>query len=356
MLYHLLYPLSAEVGFLRLFGFITFRAAYAGATSLIITVVLGPYVIRWLKRKGFVSGTREPTLHKKKSGTPLAGPLIIFSLILSSILWADIGDPYVWIMLYTVLAFALLGFIDDRKKVQRGKGTAGRYKFICGALIVVPIALYLTLFPKRPDITTLTTLLFIKNIFWNLGILYVPFVILVVLATANSVNITDGIDGLSCGLVGIGGIVFALIAYLSGHFRFANYLNILFIPGGGEVTVVLAALIGTTIGFLWFNAHPAQAFMGDTASLPIGGLIGVSAVIIKQEVLLLIVGGVFVLETLSVILQVLSYKIRKKRIFKMAPLHHHFELKGIPEHKLLIRFWITGILFAILAISTLKIR
>jgi phospho-N-acetylmuramoyl-pentapeptide-transferase len=358
MLYHLLYPLAWKFGVFNLFRYITFRAAYAGATALIIMIVFGPHMIRWLKYRGFVSGIREPKLRNQevKKGTPLAGPLIIIAILVSSFLWADFKEPYVWVMIYTAFAFAFLGLIDDIKKVRRGKGIIGKYKFIWQMLIAIPIAVYMVTFPKNPNYATMTALLFIKNIFWNLGVFYIPFVIIVIVATSNSVNIADGIDGLACGLAGISVGAYVVLSYLAGHYKFASYLNILFIPGGGEVAVVLASVVGTAIGFLWFNAHPAEAFMGDMASLPLGGLIGVSAVLIKQEILLLLVCGVFVVEALSVIIQVCHYKRTKRRFFRMAPLHHHFELMGIPECKLVVRFWIAGILFTLIAISTLKIR
>ncbi len=358
MLYHLLYPLAERFGIFNLFRYITFRAAYAGVTALIIMIVFGPPMIRLLKYYGFVSGIREATLknHEVKKGTPLAGPLIIIAIIVSSLLWANIKEPYVWVMIYATLTLAFLGFMDDIKKVRRGKGIISKYKFIWQILIAISIAVYMITFPKNPDYATMTTLLFIKNIFWNLGIFYIPFVIIVIVGTSNSVNIADGIDGLACGLVGISAGAYVVISYLAGHYKFASYLNILFIPGGGEVTVVLAAVVGAAIGFLWFNVHPADAFMGDMASLPLGGLIGVSAILIKQEILLILVCGVFVVEALSVIIQVCHYKITKRRFFKMAPLHHHFELMGVPESKLVVRFWVAGILFTLIAISTLKIR
>ncbi len=358
MLYHLLYPLSERISFFNLFRYITFRSAYAGATSLLIMIIFGPYMIRWLESRGFVSGVREFSLknHESKAGTPLIGPLIVISIIFSTLLWADLKEPFVWIILYTTVAFSLLGFFDDVKKTKRKRGISARYKFAWQAAIAIPIAVYMTVFPKNPDYATLTTLLFVKNIFLNLGFFYIPFIVIVMLASSNSVNIADGIDGLACGLIGISAAGYAVIAYLSGHFKFANYLNILFIPGGGEVAVILFSLVGAAIGFLWFNAHPAQAFMGDTGSLPFGGIVGVSAIIIKQEMLLLVIGGVFVAEALSVILQVSHYKRTKRRLFMMAPLHHHFELRGIPESKIVVRFWIAGILCALLAISSLKIR
>ncbi|OYD15474.1 phospho-N-acetylmuramoyl-pentapeptide-transferase [candidate division WOR-3 bacterium JGI_Cruoil_03_44_89] len=358
MLYHFLYPLATRFGVFNLFRYITFRAAYAGATALIIMVVFGPHVIKWLKYRGFVSGIREATLkkHEVKKGTPLAGPLILLAVIVSSLLWADVKEPYVWVMMYTAFTLATLGLVDDVKKVRRGRGMLGKYKFMWQMLIAIPIALYMVIFSKNPGYATMTTLLFIKNIFWNLGVFYIPFVVFIVVATSNSVNIADGIDGLACGLAGISAGAYVVLSYLVGHYKFASYLNILFIPGGGEVAVVLASVVGTAIGFLWFNAHPAEAFMGDMSSLPLGGLIGVSAILIKQEILLILVCGVFVAEALSVIIQVLHYKRTKRRFFKMAPLHHHFELMGVPECKLVVRFWIVGILFTLIAISTLKIR
>ncbi len=358
MLYYFLYPLADKVGLFNLFRYITFRAAYAGTTSLLIMILLGPHITRWLKNKGFVSGIREPSLkkHEVKKGTPLAGPLIIMSIIVSSLLWTDIQEPYFWIMMYTVITLAILGFSDDLKKIRLGKGVYGRYKFLWQILIAIPIAVFMVVFPKRPDFATMTTLLFLKNMFWNLGIFYIPFVIIVLVATTNSVNIADGIDGLACGLVGIATVAYVVLSYLTGHYKFASYLNILFIPGSGEVAVVLASVVGTAIGFLWFNAHPAEAFMGDMGSLPLGGLLGASAILIKQEILLIIVCGVFVAEALSVIIQVLFYKRTGRRVFKMAPLHHHFELMGVSESKLVVRFWIVGIIFTLIAISTLKIR
>ncbi len=358
MLFYFLYVLAEKIGAFNLFRYITFRIAYAGTTSLLIMTLLGPYITRWLKSRGFISGVREPSLkgHITKKGTPLAGPLIIMSIVIPSVMWSDIKEPYVWVMMYTVIALALLGLFDDVKKIKTGMGVYGRYKFLWQILIAIPIAAYMIFLPKRPDFATMTTLLFFKNIFWNLGVFYIPFVILVLVATTNSVNIADGIDGLACGLAGIATGAYVVLSYLTGHYKFASYLNILFIPGSGEVAVVLASVVGTAIGFLWFNAHPAEAFMGDMGSLPIGGILGVSAILIKQEILLVIVCGVFVAEALSVIIQVAHFKRTGKRVFKMAPLHHHFELMGVPESKLVIRFWIVGIIFTLIAISTLKIR
>jgi phospho-N-acetylmuramoyl-pentapeptide-transferase len=359
MLYQLLYPLHLRFGFFNLFRYITFRAAYAGITSLLICFFLGPSVIRWLMSHRFFAGVREKGLESQeiKSKTPtMGGILILLAVLVATLLWADLRQSFIHIVLFSTVSLGLLGFYDDFKKLRTMKGVRPLFKFTWQVLIGLVIVVYLLLSSLSSEYATKISLLFLKNTFLNLGIFYIPFVILVMVGSSNAVNLTDGLDGLACGLVAIAAASFAALAYVVGNIKFAHYLNVLFIIGSGELTVFLSSVAGAMLGFLWFNTHPAQVFMGDTGSLPMGGAVGVSAVLIKQEILLAIVGGVFVIEALSVILQVAYFKRTRKRLFRMAPLHHHFEKLGISETKIVVRFWIIGVLFGLLAISTLKIR
>lgn len=361
MFYYLLFPLSKHISGFNLFQYISFRAASAAITALLISFIFGPIIIRKLQKMQIGEEIREegPKSHQQKAGTPTMGGFIVLAAVLiPTILWAKILNTYVMIILISTIWMGVVGFLDDYLKVVKkySKGLIGRYKLagqISLGLLVGGLILMSTDFE---GIATVTSVPFFKNYEIDFGILYVPMVIFVLTGTSNSVNLTDGLDGLAIGLVGISATAWAAIAYVSGRIDFSDYLNILYLPGAGELTIYCAALVGASLGFLWYNAHPAQVFMGDTGALALGSAIGTMAILLKKELLLIIIGGIFVAESLSVILQVWSFKYRGKRIFLMAPLHHHYELKGWPESKVVIRFWIIGILLALLTLTTFKIR
>lgn len=361
MLYELLYPLRDHFSAFNVFRYITFRAAYATVTALLMSFLLGPYVIARLRQRRLDQVIREegPSAHLDKRGTPtMGGLLILVSIIVPTLLWANLSSGQVWTMLFVTVGLGSLGFLDDYLRVVRKipKGLLGRYKLI--GQITIGLAIGIVLYQTHPygDLTTQTSIPFLKDRFIELGFLYVPFVVLVITATSNAVNLADGLDGLAIGMVIPPVLAFAALAYVSGNTVFANYLNIPFLEGCGELTVYAGALFGACLGFLWYNAHPADVFMGDTGSLALGGSLGTMAILVKKELLLVIVGGLFVLEVLSVVIQVLSYRWTGKRVFKMAPLHHHFELHGWPEGKIVIRFWIVSILLALVTLSTLKLQ
>ncbi len=331
-------------------------------TAILISLFLGPYFIRLLKKYQIKEEIRSegPQTHLKKKGTPTMGGLIILAgIIIPVVLWADLTNYFILMLLRVTFWLGLIGFMDDYLKAvkHQKKGMVGRKKLIGQIGLGLVFGLALTLIPPNSSFDGTTGIPFFKNFVISLGILYVPFIILVITASSNAVNLTDGLDGLAIGLTGICFVAFAGLTYVAGRTDFSNYLQIEYIPGASEMTVYCGAAIGSAIGFLWFNSHPAEVFMGDTGALTLGGVLGAIAILIKKELLLVIVGGVFVVEAGSVILQVLSYRYRGgKRIFKMAPLHHHFELLGWPESKVVIRFWIIGALFALLTLATLKIR
>jgi phospho-N-acetylmuramoyl-pentapeptide-transferase len=358
MLYHFLYSLSGEVSFFNVFRYITFRSLMAAMTALLISLVLGPKMIQWLKslQMGQVVRTEGPQTHLKKSGTPtMGGVLIVFSMLISTLLWADLTNRGIWIVLFVTLAYGMVGWVDDyRKVVQKNtKGLSARQKLVAQFLVAgIAAWLFLRFTPVNDELRVP----FFKNFVFNLGWLYVPFSMCVIVGASNAVNLTDGLDGLAIGPVITTAGTFLLLAYVAGHVKIAEYLEIPYIAGAGELSIYAAAMAAAGLGFLWFNAHPAQVFMGDVGALALGGGIGALAVVTKNEILLLIVGGVFVIEALSVMIQVASFKTRGKRVFRMAPIHHHFELKGWPEPKVIVRFWIISILLAIAAISTLKLR
>lgn len=361
MLYHLLYPLKDFFGPFNLFRYITFRAAYAAACSILLVLLIGPWFIHWLRRKGFVERIRGevPDRHKGKAGTPtMGGALILLSACVSTLLFADLTNRYIQLGLCTLVWLGALGAWDDYLKIKgrpRGLPIRTRLLFQVGLGLILGSILYF--FPLDPNNRSQTNLLLLKNILLDFGMGYIPFVVLVVVGTSNAVNLTDGLDGLSTGLLGISLGAYALLAYLSGHIEFANYLNILYVRGAGELTVLCSAALGVCLGFLWFNTYPALVFMGDTGALALGGLVGVTAVACKHEALLLLVGGVFVVEALSVLVQVgYFHSTNHRRLLRMAPLHHHLELLGWAEPKIVVRFWILGVLFALLALSSLKIR
>ncbi|MEW5700791.1 MAG: phospho-N-acetylmuramoyl-pentapeptide-transferase [Candidatus Zixiibacteriota bacterium] len=362
MFYHLLYPLRDFISGLNLFRYITFRAAYAVVTALVISIWFGPWIIAMLKRRQIGEKIRPegPKTHYAKEGTPTMGGLVVLlAVLVPTLLWADLTNRYIQLILVVTAGMGVIGFIDDYYKAVRKqhKGLVAKKK-LAGQLILglgLGIALF-TWPPSSEFSTTSTDVPFFKNLALYLGVFFIPFVLLVVAATSNAVNLTDGLDGLAIGLCGIAFIAFAGIAYVTGHVQFSRYLAITYLPGAGELTVYCAAALGACLGFLWFNAHPAEVFMGDTGALALGGALGTMAILTKKEILLLILGGVFAAEALSVIVQVGYFKWTGKRIFRMAPLHHHFELLGWPEPKVVIRFWIIGAICALLTLSTLKIR
>jgi phospho-N-acetylmuramoyl-pentapeptide-transferase len=360
MLYLLLYPLHETFSAFNVFRYITFRTAWATITALMIAFLLGPWLIRKLKEFKIGQQIREdgPKSHLNKAGTPtMGGLLIVGAIVISTILWADLKNRYVWLLLFTTISLGALGFIDDYLKIKRGesKGLRARHKFFWQIVIGLIVGIFLYFDPKDPY-SSMLSVPFFKRWLIDLGIFYIPFAILVIVGSSNAVNLTDGIDGLAAGLVGIAAMANAGFVYISGHARFSEYLQVLYLPGTGELTVFCGSMLGACLGFLWYNSFPAQVFMGDVGSLSLGGALGSIAVITKHEIVLALVGGIFVIEALSVIFQVASYKLTGKRVFKMAPIHHHFELKGWPEPKVIIRFWIIGILLALLSLSTLKLR
>jgi phospho-N-acetylmuramoyl-pentapeptide-transferase len=360
MLYHLLYPLHEKFSGFNVFRYITFRSAGAVLTALLVTFVLGPSMIAWLRRLKVGQHVRSdgPQTHLAKQGTPtMGGLLIVAALVSSALLWSDLTNKYVWVVLFATLAFGGIGFWDDYLKVVKKRSTGLRaiQKFGLQIIASAMIGFFLYYNPGDPNSTSLSVP-FLKRLFLDLGWFYIPFVVVVIVGSSNAVNLTDGLDGLAIGLVGIAATANAVIVYLGGNKIIAEYLKILYIPGSGELTIFCGALLGASLGFLWYNAHPAEVFMGDVGSLSLGGALGTLAVVTKHELILVIVGGIFVIETLSVILQVGSYKLTGKRIFRMAPIHHHFEQIGWPESKVITRFWIIGIILALVSIATLKLR
>jgi len=358
----LLAPLAGRLPVVGVFRYITFRAAMAALLALILSIVLGPGLIRWLKDRQIGQAIREegPKAHQAKAGTPtMGGVLINLAVALPTLLFVDLSNRYVWVALAAMLLAMGVGVGDDWRKVSRqhNRGFSGRQKIFLQALIGLGVGLAsLMLFPGRPDPTHLS-FPFLKNVHPDLGAAgYVVFATIVVVGASNAVNLTDGLDGLAIGSTLIAAATLALLAYIAGNFRAASYLLVPSVPGTGELSVFLAALVGASLGFLWFNAHPAEVFMGDTGSLALGAALGTVAILIKQEILLVFVGGLFVVEALSVILQVGSFKLPGRRVFRMAPLHHHFELLGWAESKVIIRFWIVAIIFALFSLSTLKLR
>lgn len=358
MLYHFLYPLSTELPLLNVFRYITFRSVWALLTALLITIIIGPRFINWLKRiKCGQYIQEEVSCHMQKAGTPTMGGLLIgFSLLTSVLLWGDLTNVYVWLAMLVFTGFGLVGFLDDYTKLRRknNKGLSAKAKFFW-QLVIAGAAMYFLV--EEPAYSTVLSFPFFKNLQPDLGWFYIPFAMIVMVGSSNGVNLTDGMDGLAIGPTIVAGMVFSIFIYIAGHSLIAGYLQVPYVPGMGEVTVFCGALIGASLGFLWFNAYPAQVFMGDVGSLSLGGTLGLLAVLCKQELIMLVAGGLFVVESLSVILQVGYFRMTGgKRFFRMAPLHHHFELKGIPESKIIIRFWILSILFGLMALSVLKLR
>ena len=360
MLYHLLYPLRDYISAFNVFRYITFRSAYAAVTALLISFLLGPLFLRMLRRRNLTDGVREfaPESHTAKAGTPtMGGILILAATLVPTLLWARLDNDFIWLMIIATLWLGLVGFTDDFLKVvrKRRKGLIARYK-LAGQLVLGLVVGYVVLSHGLVARPTDVEVPFLKDAFISLGPTYVLFVMIVIAASSNAVNLADGLDGLAIGLTVFCALAFAGMSYVTGNVRFSDYLNIPYIAGTGELTVYCSALIGAALGFLWFNAHPAEIFMGDTGSLAVGGALGTLAILIKKEIWLVIVGGLFVVIAASVIIQILSIKLRGKRVFLMAPLHHHFQKLGWSESKVVVRFWIVGALFALLALSTLKLQ
>jgi len=358
MLYHLLYPLSNTHVIFNVFKYITFRTIGGTLTALLICFLLGPKIISMLSEKNVGQEIREdgPKTHLKKKGTPtMGGSLILMALCISTLLWANLTNKYIWLTLLITLSYGAIGLTDDILKLRRGssKGLSGWTKFSlqCFLAILFGVILYL-----NKDFSPIVSIPFFKKAVFHLGIYYIIFTALVLVSTSNAVNLTDGLDGLAIGSVITTAATYIIFTYVAGHIKFSSYLNLPYIAGAGELAIFCGAMVGAGLGFLWYNTYPAQVFMGDTGSLSLGAAIGAVALFSRQELLLLIVGGVFVLESVSVIFQVLYYKWTRERIFLMAPIHHHFEIKGWEEPKVTVRFWIISIILALLALSSLKLR
>jgi phospho-N-acetylmuramoyl-pentapeptide-transferase len=357
MLYHLFYPFASDISAFNVFRYITFRTGAATLTALFIAFMVGPPLIRALERLRVGQPIRDigPD-HQSKEGTPtMGGLLILLSLLVSVLLWSNLDNRFVWIVIGITSGYGLLGFIDDYRKVKEGHsgGISARAKLFWQTLMAVGVALAIY---ADPDFDAHLAVPFFKNFTPHLGIFYVPFAAFVIVATSNGVNLTDGLDGLAIGPVLIAAGTFLILSYAAGHLGIADYLAIKYVPGSGHLAIFCGALIGGGLGFLWFNASPAQLFMGDVGSLALGGALGTMAVLIRQEFLLPIVGGVFVIETLSVMIQVASFKLTGKRVFLLAPIHHHYEKLGWPEQKIVVRFWIVSAILGLVALSTLKLR
>lgn len=380
MLYDLLFPLRLYFGPLNVFRYISFRAAGAAVTALLVAFVVGPLIIRWLLQMQIRQGIREgtPDSHVGKGGTPTMGGLIILSAtFLPTLLWMRLDNQYVWLALLVMLWMGAIGFLDDFLKLRQqregrqNRGLVERYKLTGQVIMGIALGVYLWRVPLNTLPGASTTLPFVKGMLVvpatiGMAWLYVPFVTFVTTGTSNAVNLTDGLDGLAAGLIAIAMATFAIFAYAMGRVDAANYLQLFYLRNAGELTIFCAAVFGAAIGFLWFNAHPARVFMGDTGSLALGGALGAVAILLKSEFLVVFIGGVFVAETISVLVQRSVFKYRRRRyglefaqkhrVFLRAPLHHHFELKGWPETQVVVRFWILGILCAFVALSTLKLR
>jgi phospho-N-acetylmuramoyl-pentapeptide-transferase len=356
--YYFLFPLSSTYSGFNVFRYITFRAAMAALMALVVSFILGPWLIRVLTAKQIGQQIRDdgPASHAVKAGTPtMGGALIIIALLLATLVMADITNQYVLLALLATVGAGAVGFADDYLKLTRrnSKGLPPRAKLLGQFTVAFIVA---TVLYELPRFSTEISIPFVKNFRPDLGVFYVPFAMLVIVGTSNAVNLTDGLDGLAIGPVMIAAGTYGMIAYLTGNAIYAEYLQIPYVAGVGELTVFCAAVVAAGLGFLWYNAYPAQMFMGDVGSLALGSALGVVAVMTKHEVLLIILGGVFVLEALSVIFQVASFKLRRKRVFLMAPIHHHYEMKGWKEPQIIVRFWIISFICAVIALSTLKLR
>jgi phospho-N-acetylmuramoyl-pentapeptide-transferase len=361
MLYHILYPLSDAFGPFNVFRYLTFRSGGAVATAWLLSFAMGPRVIAWLRSLqpgGQPIRDDIPESHLAKKGTPtMGGFLMLLAIVISTLLWANLANGYVWVALMVTLGFGAVGFVDDFLKLSRRnpKGLSGRFKLLALVAIGLVAAIWLVYLTRAP-LSTSVAVPMLKDALIPLGFAFVPFAVFVMVGASNAVNLTDGLDGLAIGPVMIAAGCFSLIAYLCGNTVFANYLQINYVPGVGELAVFCATLVGAGLGFLWYNAHPAQVFMGDTGSLAMGGALGAVAVATKHELVLAIIGGLFVIEAMSVMIQVFWFKRTGKRIFLMAPIHHHFQKKGWHEQQIVVRFWIISIILAIAGLSTLKLR
>jgi phospho-N-acetylmuramoyl-pentapeptide-transferase len=361
MLFHLLYPLHEEYGVFNVFRYVTFRTASATLTALAISFFMGPWLIARLRRFQIGQHIRKegPETHRSKAGTPTMGGVLILAAIAGpTLLWANLTSPFVWVALLTTAAFGLIGFADDYRKVvkKQSLGLSARAKLVAQTACALAVGLVLFEMSRRGNFSTELLFPFVKGLRPDLSWAFIPFAALVIVSASNAVNLTDGLDGLAIGTVLISASAFTVLTYVTGHAQFSSYLDLIFIPRIWELTIFGGAMVGASLGFLWFNSYPAQVFMGDVGSLALGSALGTMALLIKQEILLVLVGGVFVLEALSVIVQVLSFKLTGKRVFRMAPLHHHFELAGWSEPKVIVRFWILGIMFALASLTTLKLR
>ncbi len=361
MLYYLLFSFQDQISVLNVTRYITFRTAAASLTALALSVLLGPWLIRKLQafQIGQIIRQEGPQSHRAKAGTPtMGGLLILVAAIVPTLLWADLANAYVWVAVLATLAFGAVGFADDYLKIIRRShhGLLPRYKMGLQIVIAVCVGVALMALAEQGLYNTRLIFPFFKNLIPDLGWFYVLFTVLVLVGSTNAVNLTDGLDGLAISTFAVAAAAFTALAYVTGHAVLADYLLLVRFPPAGELTVFCGALVGASLGFLWYNSYPAEIFMGDVGSLALGGALGTVAILIKQELLLPIVGGVFVLEALSVIIQVASFKLRGKRVFKMAPLHHHFELLGWSEPKVIARFLIVGVIFALFSLTTLKLR
>jgi len=361
MLYHALYPLHLSIKVLNVFRYITFRTALATLTALLISLALGPRLIRKLREFQIGQQIRPegPLSHQTKKGTPtMGGLLILIAVVLPSLLWADLTNPFVWMVLVSMLLYGVIGFADDYLKITRKRslGLTFRQKMALQIAVALVLGLWLLWLADQGRYTTQFSFPFFKKWTPDLGGWYVVWAMLVIVGAANAVNLTDGLDGLAIGSSLVASGTYAILAYIAGHAKVSGYLDVPNVKGSGELAIICGALVGASLGFLWFNCNPAEVFMGDVGSMAIGATLGTVAVVIKQEILLVFVGGLFVVEALSVILQVASFRLRGKRIFRMAPIHHHFELAGWPEQKVVIRFWIIAIIFSLIGLSTLKLR
>ena len=361
MLYHLLFPLHTEFSVLNVVQYITFRTAAASLTAFVFTLILGPRLIRFLRavQIGQVIRDDGPQSHRTKEGTPTMGGLLILgAAILPTLLWVDLRNAYVWIAVLSTLSFGLIGFLDDYLKVTRGShhGLRPRYKAVLQSVVGAAVGIALIVLTRQGLYSTQLVFPFFEGLLVELGWFYVPFAMLVLVGASNAVNLTDGLDGLAIGVFTVAAVAFTALSYVAGHAVFADYLLLLRFPPAGELSVFCGALVGAGLGFLWYNSYPAEIFMGDVGALALGGALGTVALLIKQELLLPIVGAVFVIEALSVIIQVGSFKLTGQRVFKMAPLHHHCELIGWSEPKVISRFMILAIVFALFSLTTLKLR
>lgn len=359
MLYEFLYPYHVDFSVLNIFRYITFRSIYGGLSAFMICLILGPFVISHLKKMqiGQMIQLDGPKSHHKKQGTPtMGGILILFSMLTTILIWGNLSNYYVIILILSIVSFGFIGFIDDfsKQRKKENKGLSAKVKFLLQTLfgILISILIY-----NSPGFDTNLVIPFFKNVSLDLGVFYIPFSCLVIVGASNATNLTDGLDGLAIVPCVVVCVTYMIFAYVAGHAQIAQYLNIKYVSMAGETSIVCSVMAGAGLGFLWYNTYPAQMFMGDSGSLSLGGAIGTIAVLTKQEILLLIVGGLFVAEALSVIIQVVYFKFSKgKRVFRMAPLHHHFELKNWPETRIIVRFWIISITLALFSLSVLKIR